>query len=69
MNAQTSDKISSLAAKYATMTPDRLLSLTATAELRRKTSDDIKSMAASLLRQDEVRGFRKIINKVLGVAA
>jgi hypothetical protein len=62
--AQTSDKVSSIAARYATMTADRLLSLTATDEMRRQTAEEIKTLAASALRQDETRGLRKLLRKV-----
>lgn len=60
--AQTSDRISSLAARYANITASELMSLTISqAEVR---ASDIRSMAASLLRQDEVKGLRKFIRKV-----
>lgn len=65
MTAQTSDKVSSIAAKYATMTADRLLSLTATDEQRQVTASEIKSMAASLLRQDETKGLRGVPRRLL----
>lgn len=63
--AQTSDHISSLAAGY--------IGISNTA-LRKKlegdgfneVAHDIRSMAASLLRQDEVRGLRKFVSKILG---
>lgn len=64
--AQTSDKVSSLAASYANITADRLLAATASASLREMTAADIRSMAASLLRQDEHRGLRKLWKKVIG---
>lgn len=64
--AQTSDKTSSIAARYVKLDPDTLLALTATPASRVSTASDIRSMAASLLRQDEVRGIRKFIRKVLG---
>lgn len=64
--AQTSDRVSAIAASYATMTADRLLSLTASEEARQRTAADIKSMAASLLRQDEHKGLRGLIRKVMG---
>lgn len=63
-SAQTSDRISSLAGKYQTLTADRLVSLTETEEHRRKTAAEIRSMAASLLRQDETRGLRKLVSYV-----
>lgn len=66
MNARTSDKVSSIAAHYWDITPDQLLALTATEEARRETCRDIKSMAASLMRQDEQRGLRGLIRKVTG---
>jgi hypothetical protein len=66
MTARTSDRVSSIAARYAGLTADNLLSLTATAALREQTARDMRSMAASLLRQDEVRGLRKLARKVLG---
>lgn len=66
MTAQTSDRVSSLAARYARLTADNLLSMTATAPLREQATKDIRSMAASLLRQDEVRGLRRLIRKITG---
>ena len=66
MTAKTSDRVSSIAAAYAGITDDGLLTLTATQELREETAADIRTMAASLLRQDEVRGIRKLIRKVTG---
>lgn len=62
--AQTSDRVSRLAARYAGITADNLLSLTATQPLREQTAGDIRSMAASLLRQDEVKGVRKLLRRV-----
>jgi hypothetical protein len=67
MNAQTSDRISSIAARYTDISPETLFGMTATEEGRRETCRDIKSMAASLLRQDEVRGLRKFVRKLVGV--
>lgn len=64
--ARTSDRISSLAARYAGITKDDLLALTASDSMREQTAGDIRSMAASLLRQDEVRGVRGLIKKVMG---
>lgn len=64
--AQTSDRVSSLAARYATITADRLLSVTASERLREETAADIRSMAASLMRQDETKGLRGLIRKVIG---
>jgi hypothetical protein len=64
--AQTSDRISTVAAAYVGTTPERLLALTATEQLREETAADIRSMAASLLRQDETKGQRKLLKKVMG---
>lgn len=66
--AQTSDRISSIAARYASMSNPkfkRVIELASEEDLN-EIAYDIRSMAASLLRQDEVRGFRKLVNKVLG---
>lgn len=64
--AETSDKISSLAARYATITPARLLGQTAKDEGLKQTAADIRSLAASALRQDEVKGVRKLFRKLTG---
>lgn len=64
--ARTSDRVSSIAARYTDIRPDTLLALTATPESRSTLCAEIKSMAASCLRQDEVKGLRKLIRKVMG---
>jgi hypothetical protein len=64
--AQTSDRVSSIAARYAGVTADEMLSMTASQQLRQETAAEIRSMAASLLRQDEVRGVRKLLKKITG---
>lgn len=66
MNAQTSERVSKLAGRYVGITADDLLSLTTTPELRAQTAGDIRSLAASALRQDETRGLRKLLSKVMG---
>jgi hypothetical protein len=65
-NAQTSDRVSSLAARYVNLEPDTLLALTATPASRESTAADIRTLAASLLRQDEHRGVRGLLKKVIG---
>lgn len=65
MPAQTSDKISSLAAKYIGMSNAQLGAKVETREGRNEVAHDMRSMAASLLRQDEVKGLRKLFSKVL----
>lgn len=62
--AQTSDKISSLAARYAGYTKLRLAE-DASAN-REQLVADIRSMAASLLRQDGTKGLRGLWRKVTG---
>ena len=64
--ARTSDRISSMAAKYVGMTIAQLGERVETREGRNEVAHDIRAMAASLLRQDEVKGLRKLINKALG---
>jgi hypothetical protein len=64
--ARTSDRVSTIAARYANLTPARLLAATAKDSSLEATAEDIRSMAASLLRQDEQRGLRKLVRKVLG---
>jgi hypothetical protein len=64
--ARTSDRVSSIAARYAGVTADEMLSMTASQQLRQETAAEIRSMAASLLRQDEVRGVRKLLKKITG---
>lgn len=62
--AQTSDRVSSIAARFLNIKAETLMALTAKQSTAEILADDIRSMAASLLRQDEVRGFRKLIRKV-----
>lgn len=63
--AKTSDRVSSIAARYANLTGARLIGLTATDESAMRSAEDIRSMAASLLRQDETRGIRGLFRKVV----
>ena len=62
--SQTSDHVSSIAARYMNITPARLIALTAKDATAEIAADEIRAMAASLLRQDEVKGFRKILKLV-----
>jgi hypothetical protein len=64
--AQTSDRISSMAAKYVGMSNEQLGRRVENRDGRNEVAHDIRAMAASLLRQDEVRGIRKLIRKVTG---
>lgn len=64
--AQTSDRVSSLAARYAGMSNTKFKELAADPESVNELAYDVRSMAASLLRQDEVKGLRKIFRKAFG---
>lgn len=63
--AQTSDHISSLAARYVGMSNTALKAKIENGGLN-EVGGDIRSMAASLLRQDEVKGLRKVLRKLTG---
>lgn len=64
--AQTSDRVSKIAARLIHMDADTLLALTATPGIRESTAADIRALAASALRQDESKGLRKLFKKVIG---
>lgn len=63
--AQTSDRVSSIAGRYGDITATELL-VRCKAGQADDVAADIRSMAASLLRQDEVRGVRKLLRLVTG---
>lgn len=63
--AQTSDHVSSLAARYIAMSNTALKAKIDNGGFN-EVAGDIRQMAASLLRQDEVRGFRKLLRRVTG---
>lgn len=63
--AKTSDKISSLAGRYAHVTATELL-VRCKAGQAEEIAADIRSLAASALRQDEVKGVRKLLRLVTG---
>lgn len=65
--AQTSDRVASIAARYVNLTPARLLAQTAKDSTLGLTVIEIKALAASVLRQDETKGFRGLIRKVTGL--
>lgn len=67
MTAQTSDRISSLAARYANLTSRRLIVLAKDDATATQAAEEIRAMAASLLRQDEVKGIRKMLKKLTGI--
>lgn len=64
MNARTSDKVSSIAARLARMSPETLEVMAASPASRDRLASDIRSMATSLLRQDEHRGLRGLVRKI-----
>jgi len=66
MTAQTSDRVSKLAARYIKMTPERLAALMEPADGPQRVARELHTMAASLLRQDEVKGLRGLLKKVIG---
>lgn len=65
-HARTSNKVSSLAATYVKVTESILQRLCADDHLRAQAAADIRTMAASLLRQDEHKGLRGLIRKAIG---
>jgi hypothetical protein len=65
--AQTSDRISALAARYASMTNTQFRHAAKSEADMAELAHDVRSMAASLLRQDEVKGPRMWVKKLLGV--
>jgi hypothetical protein len=64
MTAKTSDRVSSIAARLVGVKAETLMALTAKQSTAEILANDIRTMAASLLRQDEVKGLRKLIRKV-----
>jgi hypothetical protein len=64
--AETSDKVSSIAARYAGLSNTALKQMVQTREGLNEVAHDVRTLAASCLRQDETRGLRGLIRKVLG---
>lgn len=65
--AQTSDQISSLAARYVGISNTALRAKLESRDSLNEVAHDIRSMAASLLRQDEVKGLRGLVRKIIGI--
>lgn len=63
--AKTSDRVSSIAARYINLTPERLLGMTAKPSTLEITTADIKALAASALRQDE-SPIRRLVKHIFG---
>ena len=57
--SQTSDRVSSLAGRYAGISGNTVRQMNPDA-----LAADIRSMAASLLRQDEVKGLRGVVRRL-----
>jgi hypothetical protein len=65
--AKTSDRVSSIAARHAKIEPETIMALAAKPSTAAILAGDIRTMAASLLRQDEHKGLRGLIQKVTGL--
>lgn len=63
---KTSDRVSSIAARLVNVKAETLMALTAKASTAEILANDIRSMAASCLSQDEHKGLRGLIRKVTG---
>lgn len=64
--AKTSDRVSSIAAKYNFRNADELAHELSEGEIDlAEVAKDLKSLAASCLRQDEHKGFRGTITRWL----
>ena len=64
--SETSDRVSSIAARYFSITTDQIRAFASDERSLHAFRDDIRSMAASLLRQDETKGLRGLVRKVFG---
>lgn len=64
--SETSDRVSSIAARYTTLTAARLIGLTATDRSAEQAAKDIRTLAASVLRQDETKGLRRFLKRLRG---
>jgi hypothetical protein len=64
--ARTSDRVSSIAARFVNLKAETLMALTAKHTTAEKLAADIRSLAASALAQDEVKGLRGFIRRIVG---
>lgn len=64
--SKTSDRVSAIAGRYTKITPGMLIALTSNEQSATNVAADVRSMAASLLKQDEHKGLRGLIRKVTG---
>jgi hypothetical protein len=66
-DAETGDRVSSLAGKYGRITSRQVEEIVARGpEATYQFAKDIRSMAASLRRQDRTKGLRTLWKKVTG---
>ena len=65
IRSQTSDRMSSIAARRLKIT-GLDIRMVASIEEANELAADVRSMAASLLRQDEVKGLRGLLRKAFG---
>lgn len=56
--AETSDRVSAIAARYRTFTAQELMAAADDPERAERVAVEVRSMAASLQRQDETKGLR-----------
>ncbi len=63
MMAQTSDKVSAIAARYLAITADQLMAMASMENSRKQLAQDLRSMAASCLAQDQHKGLRGIVRR------
>jgi hypothetical protein len=61
---QTSDRVSSIAARYASMTARRLGEKLKDPTEAANTAADIRTLAASCLRQDQHKGLRGLLKRI-----
>lgn len=70
MNARTSDRVSSIAARFLNVKAETLMALTAKQSTAEILADEIRTVCASALRQDEHKGIRaagkRIFKAVMG---
>lgn len=62
--AETSDRVSSIAGRMAKLSPATVRITAADPAQLNAFVKDVRTMAASLLRQDETRGLRRMLLKV-----
>lgn len=65
MTKQTGDRVSALAGKYGRIEGPYIIAIVERGQAD-ELAADIRSMAASLRSQDEVKGLRKLWKKVTG---